>query len=531
MQKRIKTSELSIKVFQLILISTLIRCIIASSSELGNVEAYYWTYAQHLQWNYFDHPPIVGWMIRLTTANLYLHNEFFIRAGAIISSAVSTWLIFMIGSKINNERTGWFAALLYTSSLYASLGAGAYILPDSPQLVFWLLSIYLLVKILHSQQHQSNVILLWCYWGIATGLCIMCKVHGIFLWLGLILYCMLLDHSLFKCRGIYLSAFITMIIVSPIIIWNLQNHFASYEFHSHRVSLSGATIHFERFIKQLLKLILITNPVNFFLVCVCFVSIRKILFLKRDIQIILCCSLPLIFILLIVSLFRETYPHWSGPAWSTLLLIPSVRLTSDPGNKTGLVPNNIKWALAFVLIMGFSEILITNLYPGTSSKQKEGLNFGKGDLSLDMFGWKYAGGKFDSLYKQDIIHKRMPPGAPIIVSKWFPAAHIDFYIASLTKQQTIGLGGVSDLHQYYWTNKYKHPLKSGDGAYYIVPSNLFDYKVLDKINNCFTSYEMPMVIECIRNGLICKHVYVFRLRGYKPGSYKMDSLSDYQNDY
>ncbi len=313
MQKRIKTSELSIKVFQLILISTLIRCIIASSSELGNVEAYYWTYAQHLQWNYFDHPPIVGWVIRLTTANLYLHNEFFIRAGAIISSAVSTWLIFMIGSKINNERTGWFAALLYTSSLYASLGAGAYILPDSPQLVFWLLSIYLLVKILHSQQHQSNVILLWCYWGIATGLCIMCKVHGIFLWLGLILYCLLFDRSWFKCRGIYLSAFITMIMVSPIIIWNLQNHFASYEFHSHRVSLSGATIHFERFIKQLLKLILITNPVNFFLICMCFVSIRKILFLKRDIQIILCCSLPLIFILLFSLIIQRNLSSLVGP--------------------------------------------------------------------------------------------------------------------------------------------------------------------------------------------------------------------------
>ena len=529
MQPGIKKSELSKKVFKLILISTLIRCIIASSSELGNVEAYYWTFAQHLQWNYFDHPPIVGWLIRLTTANLQLHSEFFTRAGAIISSAVSTWLIFMIGSKINNERTGWFAALLYTSSLYASLGAGAYILPDSPQLVFWFLSIFLLVKILHSKQPHSNLTLLWCYWGIATGLCVMCKAHGIFLWLGLILYCLLFDRSWFKCRGIYLSAIITIVIVSPIIIWNLQNHFASYAFHSHRVSLSDATIHFERFAKQLLKMILITNPVNFFLICICLVVYRKLSVWKKDIQLILCCSLPLILLLLIVSLFRETYPHWSGPAWSTLLLIPAIRLNMDPGNK--VIPNNIKWALAFLLIVGFSEILITNLYPGTSSEQKEGLNLGKGDLSLDMFGWKYTGGKFDSLYKQDIIHKLMPPGAPIIVSKWFPAAHIDFYIASLTKQQTIGLGGVFDLHQYYWTNKCKHPLKSGDSAYYIVPSNLFDYKILDKINNCFSSYDMPMVVEIFRNGLICKHVYVFRLRGYKPGSYKKDSLLDYQHDY
>jgi len=92
MKYQVYVIELSKKVFTLILISTLIRCIIASSSELGNVEAYYWTFAQHLQWNYFDHPPIVGWLIRLTTANLHLHSEFFTRAGAIISSAVSTIL-------------------------------------------------------------------------------------------------------------------------------------------------------------------------------------------------------------------------------------------------------------------------------------------------------------------------------------------------------------------------------------------------------------------------------------------------------
>lgn len=465
---------------------------------------------------------MVGWLIRMTSANLHLHQEIFTRAGAIISSALSTWLIFRIGSIINNEQTGWFAALLYTSSLYASLGAGAYILPDSPQLVFWFLSIFLLAKILHSQQYQSNTILLWCCWGVASGLCIMCKVHGAFLWFGFILYCLLFNRSLFRHRGLYLSAIITLMIVSPIFIWNIQNHFASYAFHSQRVSIAGAQFHFERFIIQLLKLILITNPINFFLICWSFMSIRKLPDLQKDIRLILCCSLPLILILLFVSLFRETYPHWSGPALSTLLLIPSIRLSADPGYKVPIVPNAIKWALAFVLILSFSEILITHYYPGTYSEQKEGLNLGKGDQTLDMYGWKYTGKKFDSLYRQDIINKHMPPDAPIIVTKWFPAAHIDFYVGGLTNQQTIGLGSISDLHEYFWTNKYKYPLKSGDSVYYIVPSNLFDYKTLDKINNCFASYEMPMVIECMRNGSICKHIYVFRLKGYKPGSYKTE---------
>jgi len=52
--------------------------LVAYSLELGNDEVYYQTYAQHLQWNYFDHPPMVALLIRLSTINLFFHNEFFV---------------------------------------------------------------------------------------------------------------------------------------------------------------------------------------------------------------------------------------------------------------------------------------------------------------------------------------------------------------------------------------------------------------------------------------------------------------------
>jgi hypothetical protein len=74
------------KLLLLIVVSTIARLIIASTIELANDEAYYWTYSLKFQWNYFDHPPLIGWLIRLTTANLLLHNELFVRLGAVISN-------------------------------------------------------------------------------------------------------------------------------------------------------------------------------------------------------------------------------------------------------------------------------------------------------------------------------------------------------------------------------------------------------------------------------------------------------------
>ena len=63
------------KILVLISITTLVRCLIAATIGLGNDEVYYVTYAQHLEWNYFDHPPMVALLIRLTTFNLLFTSE------------------------------------------------------------------------------------------------------------------------------------------------------------------------------------------------------------------------------------------------------------------------------------------------------------------------------------------------------------------------------------------------------------------------------------------------------------------------
>jgi 4-amino-4-deoxy-L-arabinose transferase-like glycosyltransferase len=237
------------KVLLLIIISTALKLWFATLTELSADEVYYWTYALKLQWNYFDHPPMVAWLIRLTTVNLLYHNELVVRLGAIITSAICTWLIFKIGTLVKNQQTGWFAALLYTSSIYCSITAGANILPDSPQMVFWLYSILIILKISRLNDDSSKSTMLWCLFGLITGLCIMSKVHGVFLWFGVLLYVLSIDRSWLKCQGIYLAAMITVIIVSPIIIWNLQNNFIGFRFHGGRFMALGSVIQIVGFIK------------------------------------------------------------------------------------------------------------------------------------------------------------------------------------------------------------------------------------------------------------------------------------------
>ncbi len=343
----------------------------------------------------------------------------------------------------------------------------------------------------------------------------MSKVHGVFLWVGITLYALIYQRDWLTKKKIYLSAIISLVIVSPIIVWNFQNNFASYKFHSARISLMGESLHLQSFVKEFFSEIIITNPINFFLIykSLLIIARGKLVVDKKAIRIILLCSIPLIAVLLVVSLFREEMPHWNGPAYSCLLLLPAIKLASRGGKKQTLVI--FKVALCFAALVMFSDVLIVNYFPGTLSIEQEGLRMGKDDATVDLYGWEITGQKFDSLYKTDIKEKIMPYEAPIVITNWYPAAQIDYYIANKTNQQTIGLGDVLSLHQYFWTNIDKRPLKKGDSAYYIVPSNWFDYKALSKLTDRFTSFDMPLSIQLYRGGIICKQVFVFRLKGYK----------------
>ncbi|MBT8478768.1 MAG: glycosyltransferase family 39 protein, partial [Gemmatimonadetes bacterium] len=214
-------------VIGLIVIATLVRLRFALATELGNDEVYYWAYAAFPDWSHFDHPPMVGWAIQLFTLNLALDSEVFIRLAAVASAAIATWLMYLIGRRIGGERAGLFAAILHTSAVYGSVLAGVVILPDAPLVVFWLLSLWLLLEALPVETigpREGRLVLLA---GVAIGLAILSKYQGLFLGFGAVLYVLLYDRRWLRQPVLYGSMVLAAVIASPILIWNLKNDFIS----------------------------------------------------------------------------------------------------------------------------------------------------------------------------------------------------------------------------------------------------------------------------------------------------------------
>jgi hypothetical protein len=502
------------KTLLLIALATLLRCITAGCIELGNDEVYYRMYAQHLQWNYFDHPPMVGWLIRFTTANLFFDNEFFIRLGAIISAAITTWLFFLSGKKLNNPYTGFLAAAIYTATIYGNIIAGTFILPDSPQMVCWAAGLYLLVDIAKNidinRIKKKKVVL----FGAMMGLGMLCKIHTSFLWLGFLLYIVLYNRQWLRQPVLYLSGLITLLFFYPVIQWNIDNHFVTYLYHSNRVNVSEGGIEMNSFLTFASGQVLYYNPVIFFFIIIATVAAikNKLPVLSSQKRILLLCSLPLIITATIISLFKNVLPHWTGPAYSSLILFTACYFAKQKNDKK-IMPRPILFANVLLTVIITSGILLVNFFPGTLGKKDKQL-YGEGDFTLDMYGWKNLKPDLIKIIEADIKNGLMKPGAVIIGNKWFPAAHTDFYVAMPLKKDLIAIGDTNEIHQYAWINSKRKILQPGDDAYCITPSN-YNADVKDIYAPNFTTILPPQIIEQKRNGTVCRYFYIWRLLHFK----------------
>ena len=57
-------------------------------------------------------------------------------------------------------------------------------MPDAPQLFFWIGSLYFLTNSVAVKKDTKTTNQNLLLFGICAGLCIMSKVHGVFLWFG-----------------------------------------------------------------------------------------------------------------------------------------------------------------------------------------------------------------------------------------------------------------------------------------------------------------------------------------------------------
>jgi hypothetical protein len=502
----------------IILVNLGIKLIPSSILELGNDEVYYWTYALFPDWSHFDHPPMVGLTIQLFTLNLTFQSEILIRAGSLVLSSLSILLLFNIVKKLFSVEAAFISILLFTASFYFNIVSGLFILPDTPQVFFILVALsFGLSSIIKKEPSKKDEIRIMLF-GLFTGLAFLSKYHSLFLWLGFGIFILLHNRVWLRRPSLYISVLITLITMIPVIYWNIENNFISFTFHESRIGLLHSHLNPVSFIQFNSGQFFYQNPVLFIVYILALISVFRTKTKEiPDLSLLLVyLSVPMIAIFTLFSLFRNTLPHWTGPVFICLIILSSEWLADLYKKREKRVINTLVFSnLLFVIILiaGTIQIRYGVLLP--ADKNRDPTRLGRNDFTLDMYGWKQSGKEFNMFLEKEGITSIDHNRVKIISNKWFPAAHIDFYMAHPLKIDLIVLSDIEAAHKYKWINKTRH-ISVSDRVYFITSSQQFFPPV--NFGSCFEEIIPKDTLHIHRCGVEVKNLFIYEMKGFKADS-------------
>ncbi len=294
----------------------------AGRLELSPQEAYYWQYARHLDWSYFDHPPLAAWTIRSMTAVLGT-TEWGVRAAAALHASVFAAFLFLAGRRLFGPKTALIALAAAVATPLISLGQ-LVITSDGPLLAGWAACFYFTIRAL---QEGRGAWLLAA--GAAIGVASLGKDTG-FLLAPQLLVALLLDvrgRALLRGPWLWLSLAIAVALFAPVLVWNSWHGWASFvfQFADRGAGLAvPSPARVARFVG--LQAALLSPGV----LVACWIAVTVSIRRWADASLRLCAifSAPALLLFAAVSPFAWVKGNWPAPGYATAVLAAAALFAS-----------------------------------------------------------------------------------------------------------------------------------------------------------------------------------------------------------
>ncbi len=228
-------------------------------------EAYYWLWGQHPGFSYYDHPPFHAWMQGFF-ATLFGRSTWVLRLSNGVSNGILAVTLYRIGRYLYGDDGGdrlWLMILLLAASpLFFLFLAMAW--HDHWLVTLAVLSSFDFVRFGDAYRVDSDGKSRYLYRSaLFLGLAGLSKYNAVFVGLGF-LATLLSQRSLrrlFLDSRLYLALGITLFTLSPILAWNWQQGFASFQFYGERTT-GGFTLNLLQPLVFLLLCALILGPIQ-----------------------------------------------------------------------------------------------------------------------------------------------------------------------------------------------------------------------------------------------------------------------------
>ncbi|QMT59523.1 glycosyltransferase family 39 protein [Legionella sp. PC997] len=184
---------------------------------------YYWDWSRHLALSYYDGSPMIAYFIRFATS-LFGDNLFALSFIGILCIALTSWIIYKSARFFLSCEASCIAMLSWLFSPLVTLDILKQTTYDTPLVLFWSLTVYYTIKFIQTNRIKELYLI-----GINAGLMMLSKYSGIVLILSLLIFLFFSTYrSIFKSKHFYFATLLSIIIFSPVIVWNYQNHWQSF---------------------------------------------------------------------------------------------------------------------------------------------------------------------------------------------------------------------------------------------------------------------------------------------------------------
>ncbi|DAB29312.1 MAG TPA: dolichyl-phosphate-mannose--protein mannosyltransferase [Sulfurimonas sp. UBA12504] len=269
-------------------------------------EAYYWMWSHHLQSGYYDHPPMIAYLIYLT--NFISESQWGVRLVNVFSFSIAALYIFKLSSEMFDEQIALNAVIIFSSVILVHAG---YIIttPDSPLILFWTLSLYYTYRALFYNKWSDFILA-----GIMLGFMMLSKYTAILFILGVILFILLKRRDILLNIKFYIVSIIALAIVFPMLLWNYENDWISFYFQLDHGSSKSYEISFSSALEYILGQFMVFSPV--FAALLFFYLVKDKFYIKENKLFFLALvTLTTLLFFLYKSLFKSMALNYAAPAY------------------------------------------------------------------------------------------------------------------------------------------------------------------------------------------------------------------------
>ena len=224
--------------FVLLLTILRVALLFASPLELYPDEAQYWVWSRRLAFGYFSKPPMIAWLIHLSTA-VGGNGEAWVRLPAPLLHGLAAIGLAGAGRAIYGGWTGFWAALVYSAMSGVQLSS-AVIATDAPLMAFLSLALWA-YGTLWAGGGRVKLLTAAGALGLTLGLAFLSKYAALYMVVGMAVHAMMSKRARSMWSPLLLSTavVIALVVAAPNLAWNAAHHFQTVAHTAANADIGG----------------------------------------------------------------------------------------------------------------------------------------------------------------------------------------------------------------------------------------------------------------------------------------------------